>query len=107
MQLVQGVVQHYVWGDPNVIPRLLHLEPDGRPYAEARAAQMSVRDLDGKLLGRWGTDDPCAPGSFASPHGICLDSRGDLYVGEVAHTALSRVGRWTPTCHSLQKVVRV
>jgi DNA-binding beta-propeller fold protein YncE len=76
---------------------------DGRPYTEARSAQMSVRDLEGNLLTRWGGDDPCAPGSFASPHGICLDSRGDLYVGEVTHTALSRASRWTPACHALQK----
>ncbi|MCA1644773.1 MAG: peptidyl-alpha-hydroxyglycine alpha-amidating lyase family protein [Chloroflexi bacterium] len=79
----------------------------GRPFAEVRSAQMSVRDLDGNLLTRWGGDDPCAPGSFASPHGLCLDSRGDLYVGEVTHTALSRAGRWRPTCHALQKFVRV
>jgi mannose-6-phosphate isomerase len=28
------VVQHYAWGDPTFIPRLLNIEPDGRPYAE-------------------------------------------------------------------------
>lgn len=27
-------MQHYVWGDPTFIPRLLDIEPDGRPYAE-------------------------------------------------------------------------
>ncbi len=80
---------------------------DGRPFAESRSPQMSVRDLDGNVITRWGGDDPCAPGGFASPHGICLDSRGDLYVGEVTHTALSRGGRWSPACHSLQKFARV
>jgi sugar lactone lactonase YvrE len=79
---------------------------DGRPYTEARSAQMSVRDLSGKLLTRWGGSDPCAAGSFASPHGICLDSRGNLYVGEVTHTALSRHNQWTPACHSIQKFAR-
>ena len=80
---------------------------DGRPYTEARSAQMSVRDLSGRLVTHWGGDDPCAPGSFASPHGICLDSRGNLYVGEVTHTALSRHNQWTPACHSIQKFARV
>jgi sugar lactone lactonase YvrE len=80
---------------------------DGRPFAESRLPQMSVRDLNGNLLTHWGGDDPCAPGGFASPHGICIDSRGDLYVGEVTHTALSRGGRWSPACHSLQKFARV
>jgi len=79
---------------------------NGKPFAEARSAQMSVRDMQGNLLTRWGGDDPCEPGSFASPHGICLDSRGDLYVGEVIHTALSRGNRWTPACDALQKFAR-
>jgi mannose-6-phosphate isomerase len=34
VHLVNGVVQHYAWGDPSFIPRLLGIEPDGRPYAE-------------------------------------------------------------------------
>lgn len=34
MQPVRGVVQHYDWGDPTFIPRLLGVEPDGRPWAE-------------------------------------------------------------------------
>ena len=80
---------------------------DGRPFLESRSAQVSVRDMQGNLLVRWGGDDPCAAGSFASPHGLCVDSHGDVYVGEVTHTALSRAGRWTPACHSLQKFARV
>jgi mannose-6-phosphate isomerase len=28
------VVQHYAWGDPEFLPRLLGIEPDGRPWAE-------------------------------------------------------------------------
>jgi mannose-6-phosphate isomerase len=31
---VRGVVQHYAWGDRTFIPRLLGVEPDGRPWAE-------------------------------------------------------------------------
>jgi mannose-6-phosphate isomerase len=31
---LSGSLQHYAWGDRRVIPRLLGLEPDGRPYAE-------------------------------------------------------------------------
>ena len=34
MRLVRGVVQHYSWGDPDAIPAMLGLEPDGRPWAE-------------------------------------------------------------------------
>jgi hypothetical protein len=78
----------------------------GRVWPEDRTAQVSVRDIDGQLLARWGGPDPCAPGSFASPHGLWVDSRGDLYVAEVTHTALSRSGRYRPECHSLQKFAR-
>jgi len=34
VQRVEGIVQHYDWGDPAFIPELLGLEPDGRPWAE-------------------------------------------------------------------------
>lgn len=34
MEDVEGVVQHYAWGDPSFIPTLLGVEPDGRPWAE-------------------------------------------------------------------------
>lgn len=34
MRAVNGVVQHYAWGDPTFIPELLGVEPDGRPWAE-------------------------------------------------------------------------
>jgi DNA-binding beta-propeller fold protein YncE len=80
---------------------------DGRPFVETRPAQMSVRDLDGNVLVRWGSDDPCAPASFASPHGICVDGDGNLYVAEVTHTALSRSNRYHAGCHALQKFARV
>lgn len=78
----------------------------GRAWPEARAAQVSVRDLNGNVLAHWGGPDPCTPGSFASPHGLWVDSHGDIYVAEVTQTALSRSGRWHPGCHSLQKFTR-
>jgi mannose-6-phosphate isomerase len=34
MRRVIGRVQHYAWGDREVLPRLLGREPDGRPWAE-------------------------------------------------------------------------
>ena len=42
-------------------------------------------DREGKLHARWGGGEhPCDPGDFFAPHGIWVDSRGDLYVSEVA-----------------------
>jgi DNA-binding beta-propeller fold protein YncE len=40
-------------------------------------------DLEGMVLARWGTKGMDA-GQFELPHGICVDSRGVLYVAEVA-----------------------
>lgn len=34
MQLVHGTVQHYAWGDPDLLPTMLGTAPDGRPWAE-------------------------------------------------------------------------
>jgi mannose-6-phosphate isomerase len=34
VQFVTGVVQHYGWGDPDLIPALLDVPADGRPWAE-------------------------------------------------------------------------
>jgi len=79
----------------------------GRVMPETRSSQVSVRDLDGCVLARWGGPDPFAPGSFASAHALCVDSQGDIYVGEVALTALGRTGRYGPRAHSLQKFVRL
>ena len=50
---------------------------------EGGQAGIAVLDLDGNILARWG-ETGSAPGQFAaSPHSLCLDSRGNLYVGEV------------------------
>ena len=62
----------------------------GRPRRrpDATGGRVSVFDRDGRLLARWGGgSNPCAPGDFFAPHDLCLDSRGDLYVGEVTWSA--------------------
>jgi DNA-binding beta-propeller fold protein YncE len=77
------------------------------PTPDATGGRVSVFDQDGHLLSRWGGgENPCAPGDFFAPHDICLDSRGDLYVGEVMMSAGGRKGLVPHTCHSLQKFVR-
>jgi hypothetical protein len=75
--------------------------------ADAAGARISVLDRDGKLLARWGGEDPCAPGSFYAPHDLCIDSCGDLYVGEVVWSAGGNRGLVRADCHALQKFVRV
>ena len=79
----------------------------GQPVTEDRPAQLSIRDGEGNIVVKWGGPDPCADGSFASPHGLWVDSKGNIYVGEVTHTALSRDGRWHEGCHTIQKFARI
>jgi hypothetical protein len=74
--------------------------------ANPPGARISVFTRDGELLSRWGGGaDPCAAGDFFAPHDLCLDSRGDLYVGEVVMSAGGNRGLVPADCHSLQKFV--
>jgi sugar lactone lactonase YvrE len=50
--------------------------------ADARAHWIKVLDRDGKALGRWGQKGT-APGEFNTPHMLCVDSKGAVYVAEV------------------------
>lgn len=77
------------------------------PSPDATGGRVSVFSADGELLARWGGgENPCAPGDFFAPHDIWADSRGDLYVSEVAYTAGVRRGLIGLDCHTLQKFVR-
>lgn len=76
------------------------------PSADAPAARLSIFNRDGRLRGCWGGDgDPCAPGNFFAPHDIWIDSRGDIYVGEVVMSAGGNRGMVSPNCHALQKFI--
>ena len=76
------------------------------PIEKAITGRMSIFDLDGKLITRWGGADPCAPGSFCAPHAMSVDSRGDLYVAEVVYSFAGKRGLISPDCHTFQKFVR-
>ena len=54
--------------------------------------RISVLDSKGTLLARVAANPSrgTAPGQFISPHGITVDSHGDVYVGEVSYTSWSR-----------------
>ncbi|MFC1885536.1 peptidyl-alpha-hydroxyglycine alpha-amidating lyase family protein [Thermodesulfobacteriota bacterium] len=54
-------------------------------------ARISIFDINGNRLARLGDRRPGeAPNQFIAPHSLALDSRGDIYVGEVSYAAMGR-----------------
>jgi DNA-binding beta-propeller fold protein YncE len=104
------------WSDVRM-PDEVHLGPDGVFYvaelghqstANGLGARVTIRDADGAILAGWGDEgDPAAAGACAAPHGIRVDSHGDLYLGEVTFTSRISAKLVKPSCHCFQKFVRV
>jgi DNA-binding beta-propeller fold protein YncE len=73
--------------------------------------RISVLSHDGSLLARFGDNGPGHQvGQFLAPHGLAVDSHGDLYVGEVANTAWPLIYPDEPRpagLRVLRKLVRV
>ena len=74
--------------------------------------RVTIMSNEGKVVARVGREPAAGlgPGQFISPHGLAVDSRGDLYVGEVCYTAWASLFPDTPKprrIRSLQKYERV
>ena len=77
-------------------PNNIHIDENNIIYVAESPRRISLFDLDGNLLARFGEEEE-GPGQYVDhPHGICVDSRGDIYVTEVP---------WQPD--RLQKFTRV
>ena len=79
---------------PNLGPRLTFVDKYGKRIA--------------RLGGEQGPGEEA--GKFLAPHGVCMDSRGDIYVGEVSYTNYRNInpGKDAPEyMRSLQKLERV
>jgi len=72
------------------------------PYGQDRPARVSVLDLQGQVLTRWG-DDPDGPLQFAAPHGIAADSQGNIYVSEVRQAAGADPASWRKAVRKLAR----
>jgi DNA-binding beta-propeller fold protein YncE len=72
--------------------------------------RLSIISAGGETLARLGSE-PIGedPGRFIAPHGVAMDSRGDIYVAEVANTYWPILFGEKPDheLRSLQKLVRV
>jgi len=77
--------------------------------AQARKVgpRVSIYNTQGQLQARLGDQSEGeAAGQFIAPHGICIDSRGDIYVGEVSWTHTGSRLNPPRELRSLQKLVR-
>jgi DNA-binding beta-propeller fold protein YncE len=68
-------------------PTKLYVGGDGVMYVAELEDRVSIVDLDGNVIGRFGSERSHDPGKFWGPHGIWTDSIGDLYVAEVLEGA--------------------
>ena len=69
---------------------------------------ISIISPKGELLARIGhPDEGEEPGKFIAPHGIGVDSHGDIYVGEVSFTIRGRNMNPPKELRSLSKLRKV
>ena len=72
------------WG--NLLqPDTIFIGDDELVYIAELEQRVSIMTLDGEVVSQWSSErGSTVPGEFfACPHGIWLDSHGDMYVGEV------------------------
>jgi sugar lactone lactonase YvrE len=84
-------------------PTQVTIDADDTVYISELSRRVSIFNIDGKLLARWGNEssdlsDPL----FVGPHVIGVDSRGDIYVGEVA-MAFGHVDRGARTIRKFRR----
>lgn len=72
------------WGDL-LQPDTIFIDDDDLVYIAELEQRISIMTLDGEVVSQWSSErGSTVPGEFlACPHGIWLDSHGDMYVGEV------------------------
>jgi DNA-binding beta-propeller fold protein YncE len=68
-------------------PCKIYVDKDDVMYIAELGARVSIVDLQGNVLGRWGSERTHEPGLFWGPHGIATDSEGSIYVSEVLEGA--------------------
>ncbi len=76
------------------------------PIQQDEGSRLSIYDIAGNLLLRWGDKDPMKCGNFIGAHGVWVDDEGSIYVAEVTdkEAITARFAPWE--VHTLQKFAR-
>ena len=68
-------------------PTDIAFDKEGTVFISELNQRVTLMNMNGDLLAQWGTPGEDTKTSFfVSPHAIAVDSRGDVYVGEVSMT---------------------
>ena len=68
-------------------PTHVFMDKDQNVYVSELGLRVSIFTIDGRLITRWGSFGQSKETDvFVVPHALAVDSRGDIYVGEVATT---------------------
>lgn len=91
------------WHDV-IRPTGIFIDANGIVYVSEFCLRVSIFTPNGELLSRWGNTSPVKEGAlFLAPHGIAVDSHGDVYVGEVSKT-YSGVDRGIRTIQKFRRI---
>lgn len=68
-------------------PTKIWVDREDIMYVAELEDRFSIVDLEGNVIGRYGSERSNDPAKFWGPHGIWADSAGDLYIAEVLNGA--------------------
>jgi len=95
-----------LWGEHIYVGELNGME--GVDDAPGLGHRVSIYDLKGNLVCRFGAEEEGeGPGQFIAPHGIAVDSHGDIYVAEVSYSIRGRRLQPPRELRSISKYRRV
>ncbi len=95
-------------GDQKVYVGELGVAIGPNSQAYGLGPRVAIHDVKGNVLARLG-DRPESeePGSFIAPHGVCINSKGDIFVGEVSWTHTGSHLNPPREVRSLQKLTKL
>ncbi|MEO2141415.1 MAG: hypothetical protein ABGX63_04465, partial [bacterium] len=94
-------------GDQKVYVGELGVAIGPNDQASGLGPRIGIMDTKGNYLAKLGdVAESENPGSFIAPHGVCINSKGDIFVGEVSWTHTG--SRLSPPreVRSLQKLTK-